>query len=97
MKIITMAALSGAVVLAGCQPSFRQADIDNLKSDISRAAEEQGFAVSDVQMINESATKATGFAKIYKAVPGLGRIDVTWSCEATMGSDGKRYIWSCKP
>jgi hypothetical protein len=84
-------------MLVGCAPSFHQADIDAMNAEIKRSAEAQGFVVDDIQLVREAPRRVTGFAKVHKVVPLVGRLDVNWTCAATMGEQGGRYIWRCAP
>ena len=82
---------------AGCQPTFKTADIEKVRAEIAENATGQGFTVSDVSLIKKSDRELSGFAKLSKDVEGYGVVDVTWSCSATMSADEATYIWKCAP
>jgi hypothetical protein len=70
---------------------FSDAQIASIQQDIrAKFGARRGVTVVDVEMIRESPTQLTGFAKVQ--VPLLGII--TKPCTATWG-DG-RSIWQCK-
>jgi hypothetical protein len=71
---------------------FVDEDIESMKRSIKREfASREGVRVIEVDMMQESASKATGFVKL--EIEGLGKISK--SCSATMEQSGKRYIWQC--
>jgi len=70
---------------------FTQADVTRVEQDIRQQFGKQGSRVDDVEMMIQSPTQLTGFAKV--KMPLLG--DITKNCSATMGTTGQ-YMWQCK-
>jgi hypothetical protein len=72
-------------------PHFTAGDLQTIKDNIKKQyGKREGIEVLDVQIIQESATKATVFVKLRNSILG----EFMHSCTATMGQDWK-YIWKC--
>lgn len=95
MRYVMIAA--AAVCLCACQPKFVQTDIDNITREIKTQLTANGMIVDDVQLVRETPTKLTGFARAHRDDPLIGRMNVVTKCEATMAAKEARYIWSCNP
>jgi hypothetical protein len=82
-----------SLAAAGCSRGFTSEDIEAIKKSIKQEFEKQeGVSVIEVVMMKESSTKAVGFVKL--KLPTFG--EISKSCSATMGEDGKNYLWSCE-
>jgi hypothetical protein len=98
MKGNVAVAMLGCLLIAGCQqPSFSDADIAKLKSEIEANATSQGFTVNEIGLIKKDDRELSGFAKLSKDIEGYGVVNVTWSCSATMSREDGQYIWKCGP
>ena len=70
---------------------FSSADVTRLERNISIKLAAQRWNVVDVELMRQSPTELTGFAKV--RVPLLGI--VTKTCTVTMGED-RETMWQCK-
>lgn len=75
-------------------PGFSDQDVEKAKSEIRSEYEKRsGVAVLDVTLLRKTARELTGFVKLQV----LGGVAVTHACTATMGDDGRQFIWRCSP
>ena len=96
--VIVLALLSLAVVGANWAHThtlsgngFSNADVTRMERNISIKLAAQRWNVVDVELMRQSPTELTGFAKV--RVPLLGI--VTKRCTVTMGED-RETMWQCK-
>jgi hypothetical protein len=85
-----------ALLINGCgQSGFSAQDVEKIKESIRQEfSQKENIKVVEIQMIQESPQKLTGFVKLKKfGFLGLSE-DITKKCEATMG-ENHQSIWEC--
>jgi|HubBroStandDraft_5_1064220.scaffolds.fasta_scaffold354647_2 hypothetical protein len=86
--------IAGGIYLAS--RSVRSEDTANITAAIKRDFEKRGFTVDQINMVRESDTRLSGFAKVRKSSGLLSNVELTKNCVATKDMDSGRYIWECK-
>jgi hypothetical protein len=97
VRFRVFSATIAALALGGCSPDFNSSSIDEAKAEITRNLVQKGMFDADVQLVKSGKRKLTGFAKGNQTVPGVGKVPVTLTCEATMSDSSTQYVWTCKP
>jgi hypothetical protein len=81
------------VPLPNISLGFTNAELKAMEGSIKKEFEKrEGVKVTQVYMIRESSTKATGFVKL--EVPLFS--EIAKSCSATMEQGGNHYVWQCE-
>ncbi|WP_331326496.1 hypothetical protein [Methylobacterium fujisawaense] len=92
IAVLCAIAAFGYFLYDATKPGFKDTDISEIKRTIKSEFEKRdGIKVSDVVILKETDTKASGYVKL--TIAGIG--DITRACTATMDQSGKQYIWRC--
>lgn len=92
------AVIGGALVVGalaawavGEMTGFSDEDIANVKAQIrAEFSKREGVEVKTIELMRETPKRLRGFV-----VVKVAGVEMNKSCNATMSSDGARYIWEC--
>ena len=83
-------------ILFGCSASFSSQDVSNVEASIRKDFETKGFTVTKIQLTRQSKTKLSGVVLLRKSVPGVGDMDFSRVCTATMDEKSSQPSWKCE-
>ncbi len=83
-------------VLLACTASFSSQDIANVEASMRKDFETKGFTVTKIQLTKQSETKLSGVVLLRKNVSGIGDMDFSRVCTATMDQTTSQPSWKCE-
>lgn len=84
------------VLSLACSSGVTNRKIANLEAEIKKEFEAKQYTVMEVKLTKQSDTTAAGYIRMTKSVPGIGEMEFTEVCSATMDPDTNRFSWRCK-
>lgn len=84
------------LTLLGCSAGFSKKDIANVEASIRTDFETKGYTVTKVQLDQQSKTKLSGVVLLRKNVPGVGDMEFSRVCTATVDPATSHPSWKCE-
>ena len=94
--IKTLLCCFSLAVLLACSASFSEQDIASVEASMRKDFETKGFTVTRIQLTRQSKTKLSGVVLLRKDVPGVGDMEFSRVCTATMDEQSSQPSWKCE-
>ncbi|HYA65528.1 MAG TPA: hypothetical protein VEE84_02485 [Burkholderiaceae bacterium] len=83
-----------ALILAGCQNGIKDAEMDDLKAQITAELKNKGQSVTTFLLSKDSSFQVSGMIHV-DVETAMGARTYYSTCLATMNPDSRKFDWHC--